>query len=642
MVGRGSIRRVAIAVVGVLLATACAGTPPAVPSGSDAGSVAPPPLPSGPVDVPANLETIEASFPVAARAERDLVAQMRSEAGIAEGIGPDGEAVLASIDAAQNDYARRTMIELAEKFGVAAVLDGRTAAVGDNHRTPLPPPGLDVGLYADAEFSTTAFMAIFAELIQRAGDDHSGTETLEDALDKTAGGVRSVINVSTTVTIATGKGRAMVKVVITSAVTMFDATSGAPRGAYDATATGLFDVLACPPADGNADGRYVFTASHVLTPVGGVPQGSAKSFEAPLRLVNGPDAVLVQTELDLAATMGAQGPGTPTADGPGTPYDWGAAQNGPVVIPRGTSLGNTNLSGLTSTVTGDSPAAARPSAAVMTVMGIAYIKTLASEAERFWRSGECIELTPSKPSRNVEPEEHIDLSVDSKHKFDAADPQIDAPITGTFSGKATLEPANTPLDPPAEFTFTAGSDMGDKGTIKLEQKSRRGIGKATVEYTVRRRELTVAYDGTYTYGGNSKVQVRLRISEVGFTVDGPDFLAVRDLEITGTVHTKNPGRCEGDAPIRATIEDVEIRAIQDEADATLVRVMLKVPPTAKEYTIRCGPVDVPSPLNDILDVWKLPLRDVLVTIGTTKTVTDSYAPLGGASTKITVKEAPTP
>ena len=48
-----------------------------------------------------------------------------------------------------------------------------------------------------------------------------------------------------------------------------------------------------------------------------------------------------------------------------------------------------------------------------------------------------------------------------------------------------------PVDTPSKFTFKAGSEPDDKGTIGLEQISVRGIGRKTVEFTVKPQDYRV-------------------------------------------------------------------------------------------------------------------------------------------------------
>jgi hypothetical protein len=83
----------------------------------------------------------------------------------------------------------------------------------------------------------------------------------------------------------------------------------------------------------------------------------------------------------------------------------------------------------------------------------------------------------------------VDFQATSASKIDGND--IDAPIKGTFSGKDKLDPDGQPQDPPVSFTFTAGSDPDDKGTIQLEQVGVRGIGKKTLEFTVKSSDFKI-------------------------------------------------------------------------------------------------------------------------------------------------------
>ena len=87
------------------------------------------------------------------------------------------------------------------------------------------------------------------------------------------------------------------------------------------------------------------------------------------------------------------------------------------------------------------------------------------------------------------PNEQVDLSVTAAGKFNTA--EISQPINATFSGAKSLDPTDEPVPYPPTFTFIAGPNKDDKGTINLEQVSNRGIGKKTVEFTV----------GTPQFGG---------------------------------------------------------------------------------------------------------------------------------------------
>ena len=116
------------------------------------------------------------------------------------------------------------------------------------------------------------------------------------------------------------------------------------------------------------------------------------------------------------------------------------------------------------------------------VMAQLLLAQIGRETETFWRSGKCIELTPSHDTGTVDPNEEVDLSVTAAGKFQPA--EIAQSMSATFSGAQSLDPTGEPVPYPPTFTFIAGPNEGDKGTIDLQQVSNRGIGKRTVELTV--------------------------------------------------------------------------------------------------------------------------------------------------------------
>ena len=54
---------------------------------------------------------------------------------------------------------------------------------------------------------------------------------------------------------------------------------------------------------------------------------------------------------------------------------------------------------------------------VSSAMAQLLLAQIGRETENFWRSGKCIELTPSRDTGNVDPNEQVDLSVTAAGKF---------------------------------------------------------------------------------------------------------------------------------------------------------------------------------------------------------------------------------
>ena len=144
--------------------------------------------------------------------------------------------------------------------------------------------------------------------------------------------------------------------------------------------------------------------------------------------------------------------------------------------------GSTTATGTGLSVTGTGGEGASGAMFASSAIAQLFLAEVGKEAEAFWRKGECIELTTSEESRKVSQGEEVQFDTHAKGKFDGAD--IDAPIKGTFSGIDSLDHDGEKQDPPASLTFTAGDEIGDKGTIDLEQVGVRGIGRKTLEFEV--------------------------------------------------------------------------------------------------------------------------------------------------------------
>ena len=264
---------------------------------------------------------------------------------------------------------------------------------------------------------------------------------------------------------------------------------------YTSTSDGKFDVNACPEEGGIARGTYSFQTKHEMNDVSGAANarsGGARAVDAPFTLYDGDDAHLLRIETTLDMAADAHGPGG-TGSGAADAFDWTATQTLPIVMNPGGSTTSKGGSGRSAQGTGAERAAG--SMFISSAMAQLLLAQIGKETETFWRSGKCIELTPSRDTGKVDPNEQVDLSVTAAGKFQPA--EIAQPISATFSGAQSLDPIGDPVPYPPTFTFMAGPNDGDKGTIDLQQVSNRGIGKRTVEFTVGSPHFggTIHYEG---------------------------------------------------------------------------------------------------------------------------------------------------
>ncbi len=116
-------------------------------------------------------------------------------------------------------------------------------------------------------------------------------------------------------------------------------------------------------------------------------------------------------------------------------------------------------------------------------------------AKDAWSSGRCVRLayTASPGPTGLDPDSTSSIVATPTSKLDGTPTK--GTVTATLSaGGAGVEPG-TPVPADATFTYTAPSTSGDGGTVSLESRSRRGIGKADVVLTT---------GGAYVASGSSE------------------------------------------------------------------------------------------------------------------------------------------
>ncbi len=486
-----------IALITVLAVAGCGqSAPPSSTAVQSAAPIAPnsdPPdaTPGASADIASTVTLVqfeESTDPsAAAEREQELVHQLREDAGMAALIGANGDAAFEDLDAVTDAYAQKLIVEIAAAIDAGSIPQtgtpsalGTLATIGGGHTEGRGPLNvIDVSLFADTGFTANAIMSLYTGIVQRAAETQSGTLPRQDSFDQTSNGLRQQVDVSTTFTVQTGGGRVTADVIMSATDRITDAATGSFVALYTSRGTGHFDVNACPDESGVAEGTYTFETKHELNDVSAAEaarSGSGRAVNAPFRLIDSDQAHLVQIEAQLDMQADGLGPGSPS--GPG-PTDWGASQQVQVVMP---ASGSTTATGTGLTVTGTGGERAVGAMLLSSAMAQLFLSQVAKEAETFWRSGECITVNTTEESRTVSPEESVEFEATAVGRFDQQ--EIDAPISGSFSGVDTLEPAGEPQEPPATLTFTAGEEIDDKGIINLEQVGVRGIGKKTLEFTV--------------------------------------------------------------------------------------------------------------------------------------------------------------
>ena len=109
---------------------------------------------------------------------------------------------------------------------------------------------------------------------------------------------------------------------------------------------------------------------------------------------------------------------------------------------------------------------------------------LEEAAQKGWESGRCVRLdvTPSAGPKDLEPSQEVSVLAAPRSKMDGAPAggSVKAVLT---AGGATVSPSATKVRADATFSYVAPDQIGRSGTVALEARSKRGVGKATIEFT---------------------------------------------------------------------------------------------------------------------------------------------------------------
>ena len=457
-----------------------------------------------------------------------------------------------------------------------------------------------------------------------------------------------------------GHAQADVQVVVSTTLT--DAATGAKVGSKSSTARAHFDINACPDENGIAAGHVEIESQQETTGAGGQQSGGTASAKGPIRLIDGDDAHLIRSEMDVQEQADIHGYDSQT------PFEAGISQyipmsdaaKGPLVVDE---------SHFTQQTTGDADKY-KPgsSASLMETLFMSLTRQVAEQTENFWRSGKCIELKPSEKSRNVASHEKLSLTVEAIQRFDSK--EVKAAIQGDLSGVESLEPNGRAIEPPAQFDYVAGPNQDDKGSIAFLQVGKRGIGKESREFIVKCSLVTVAYSGTNQFRGprltvETQIELaptQLKCVEDG-TYEGAGQLTSKGKSASDHSAAEVTGECHG--AFEHTYS-VALVAQLDEADPSQMRVGIQG--AGDQTTIGASEIAMTDTAHckyqvmymghlierdkqpatwfpDGIEMWQRMVGNVTVKIGQPKVIASAIGQ-GGArdetSTKISVTNTPLP
>jgi len=112
----------------------------------------------------------------------------------------------------------------------------------------------------------------------------------------------------------------------------------------------------------------------------------------------------------------------------------------------------------------------------------ALANKIAGKLAAIWQDGKtCVTLDVTPPSKSVKPKAKFDVDVQATSTKGGT--AIARPITAKLDGQTSITP-KTSRTAPTTFKYVAAKQNGQKGVVTFEQRSRRGIGRAQVEYDV--------------------------------------------------------------------------------------------------------------------------------------------------------------
>ena len=169
-----------------------------------------------------------------------------------------------------------------------------------------------------------------------------------------------------------------------------------------------------------------------------------------------------------------------------------------------------------------------------TIYSVMVGDRLVAAAEKAWQSGRCVRLdaTPSAGPTGLQPGQTVSVLAAPRSKLDGT--ATGGTVTALLSaGEKSIEPSSTPLAADAEFTYTAPDAEGKGGTVSLEARSKRGVGKATIDFTTAAAR-TVTITGALNYNligmrGTANLTVTMTLAP------GGEYSGTAELQMTGTM-----------------------------------------------------------------------------------------------------------
>lgn len=123
-----------------------------------------------------------------------------------------------------------------------------------------------------------------------------------------------------------------------------------------------------------------------------------------------------------------------------------------------------------------------------------------------WEGGRCIDLkVTSSPGKRkgIKPSTAFDLVAIPRAKSDGA--SAGGTVTATLSGGASLQPASGKVPADAKYGYAGPDKKNESASIAFESRSKRGVGKATLEFDTKTARAYRAEGGLDDFHGTGTI-----------------------------------------------------------------------------------------------------------------------------------------
>jgi hypothetical protein len=141
---------------------------------------------------------------------------------------------------------------------------------------------------------------------------------------------------------------------------------------------------------------------------------------------------------------------------------------------------------------------------LQTLIAEAMLRGLGSGAP--WEGGRCIDLkATSSPGKRkgIKPNTAFDIEAIPRSKGDGA--PAGGTVTATLSGGSSLQPASGKVPADAKYGYAGPDKKNESASIAFESRSKRGVGKATLEFDTRTARAYRAEGGLDDFHGTGTI-----------------------------------------------------------------------------------------------------------------------------------------